>query len=257
MAGGTPASGRSPVARGTLTRRPPTQQRLQLGAAEEPLAATHRGAGATAQALEVDGRDRRGQGPRHLAPGDALTEADDAPEVGVARRSAAAAGRGVDRARRCSACGPRAGPCPRLERQPRAGELLAHVLGDRHRRRQAGGADPADARVTLRGVDRDLVVGCSVAARRPAYTAVTSWCSSAGISRRPSGVQVGEPGARSRRCRARSRTSSAVGPRSRLPYTVGVSSTPLRRLRRDRQQDLLQQRSRRACRTRSARRAAA
>jgi len=53
-------------------------------------------------------------------------------------------------------------------------EPVAHVLGDRHRRRQTVGADAGDADVPAAGMEMDLVVTMLGRARRPTYTAVTS-----------------------------------------------------------------------------------
>src|SRR5690349_2519004 len=62
----------------------PGHQPGQLGAAVEALAAAHVGAGAPAQAVEVDGRQRTRERVAHLAARDALAEADDPPVLRVA-----------------------------------------------------------------------------------------------------------------------------------------------------------------------------
>ena len=60
------------------------QSRIDLGPAEEPLAATHQRTGSTTQAVEIGRRDRSRQRRVDLAAGDPLAEADDPAEVGVA-----------------------------------------------------------------------------------------------------------------------------------------------------------------------------
>src|SRR3954452_8583527 len=55
-----------------------------LRSAEESLAAPHQGAGPATQAVGIHRRDRAVQCRVDLPAGDALTEADDSPEVGIA-----------------------------------------------------------------------------------------------------------------------------------------------------------------------------
>src|SRR3954454_21732397 len=122
-----------------------------LGAAEEALAAAHQGAGAAAKPIGVNRGDRSAQCVTDLAVSDALAEADDSAVVGVARdplRLLVGTRPELADVRHPQAA--RLGPGGELE--PAIDERLAHPLGDRQRRRDAGRADSARAELVLGGV---------------------------------------------------------------------------------------------------------
>src|SRR5215211_6247193 len=125
--------------------------------AEEPLAASHQDTRAAPQPVDVDRGDRAPDRRLELPPGDPLAEAHDAAEVRVLRYQLGA----LERTRRdlADVGHPRLRP-GRLRRQLQAGggEPLPHPLGDRHRRRHPGGADPARARVALVFVHAKLII---------------------------------------------------------------------------------------------------
>ena len=157
---------------------------------------------------------------------DPLAEADDAPEVGilldqlrllVGPGEALADVRHADLGQRCRSARARAplrrAARARARRSP--SRPTGRWSGSRRRTRIPRG------RGSRAGSRR---ARWPRAARHTA--AVTSWCSSAGISRRPSDAQMCEPGGGRGGVAACRSSSSAVGPSSRLPYTVGASSTP-------------------------------
>src|SRR5947208_4728412 len=108
----------------------------ELGRAEEPLAAAHQRARPAPQPVEVRGWDRALHGLVQLPAGDALAEADDVSELGIAGDQL----RPFVRARLelADVGHPEVG-LARFGRQPQAGlgQAVAHVLGDRHRGRDA------------------------------------------------------------------------------------------------------------------------
>ena len=162
-----------------------------------------------------------------LAARDALAVADDAPVVGIGGDQLGGTGTGAGTPRRGSACGRGGTSSLAREREAGVAQAVDDVLGDRHRRRQAGRADAADADVALRGMERDLVV------------AVLGGGAQADVDGRDLLVEqrrqdaaallaAGSPGPRrSTRSRVLSAMSSAVGPSTTLPNTVGLTSTPL------------------------------
>ena len=114
----------------------------------------------------------------------------------------------------------------RREREAGAREQADDVLGDADRRRETGRANAADADVARGCIEMDLVVGVLGRGAEPGVGRGDLFAEQRGQDRSAFLEQRREP-APVVAVSVLSSTSSAVGPSSTLPNTVGLTSTPL------------------------------